>query len=178
MRVCISISANGLSIKNKHGTLRASWKSRAEMNSEEGSSNYIPKGYSKILELSMVEAKELGKGHGDALMREFLASPAVAEAQLVFLDPNPYNGLFADTKLSDEKQMDLLMRFYAKYGFRNRPRSRRMWLGGCTTDARNRSRRAIPRRGIHRPAASQAPSGRQTARRPNQRRNSTGRSKR
>lgn len=124
----ISISANGLSIKNKHGTLSASWKSRAELNSEEGSSNYIPKGYSKILELSMVEAKELGKGHGDALMREFLASPAVSEAQLVFLDPNPYNGLFADTKLSDEKQMDLLMRFYAKYGFRNRPRSRRMWL--------------------------------------------------
>jgi hypothetical protein len=119
-------AASKFTIKNAHGKLTANWKSDLEDEEDEG---YIPDGYSKkVLELSYIEAKQLGQGDGEALMKEFLASPIAKSAELIFLDPNPSMGLFAKSKDSETEQVKKLQRFYAKFGFKKNPRSDRMWL--------------------------------------------------
>lgn len=116
---------NEFKINNQYGKLLANWKSDLEDEEHKG---YIPKGYSKtVLELSIVKAKELGKGYGEKLMNEFLNSSIAKSAELIFLDPNPNIGLFDKSGISEIDQIEKLKRFYSKFGFRNNPKSNRMW---------------------------------------------------
>ena len=117
-------------IVNEHGRVEYGWKT--DLLDEEGD-DYLPDGYdpSKVLELKLIEATEVGQGHGGALMREFLATPSVQQAELVFLDPSPYIAM--DGKLPDVDETEWvqkLIRFYRKFGFRNNVKrgSHRMWL--------------------------------------------------
>lgn len=113
-------------INNSHGSLRAKWNTDLEGEEHEG---YIPDGYDKkVLELQYVEAKNLGQGDGEALMKEFLASKIAKSAELIFLDPNPHLGKFANSTMSEDEQIKKLIRFYKKFGFRKNPKSNRMWL--------------------------------------------------
>lgn len=113
------------SINNDRGRLKAQWKDDLEDEEGEG---YIPEGYNKtVLEFELVEAKRIGKGDGDSLIKEFLNSPIAKSAELIFLDPNPSVGLFANSDLSDAEQIKKLKEYYRKYEFRNNPRSDRMW---------------------------------------------------
>ena len=112
--------------KYKGGELHYNWKDDLEDEEFEG---YIPKGYSKrVLELGGVYADEPGKGLGDKMMKDFLASPAAKEAELIFLDPVPNLGKNHGSKDSEEQQIRRLQAFYRRYGFKNRPGSNRMWL--------------------------------------------------
>jgi len=61
-------------------------------------------------------------------MKEFLTSPIAKSAELIFLDPNPHLGKFANSGMDEDEQMEKLKRFYRKFGFRNNPRSARMWI--------------------------------------------------
>lgn len=111
-------------IKDTTGYVKWNWKSDLEDEEHEG---YIPDGYSKkVLELSIIRTKELGKGAGQELMRKFLESTDAKKAELIFLDPSPNEG--PDDDLLDEERIERLQKFYRKFGFRNRPGSDRMWL--------------------------------------------------
>lgn len=113
-------------IKNAHGTLNANLKGDLEDEEDEG---YIPVGYNKtVVELAMVKAVALGAGHGASLMNEFLNSSFAKQAELIFLDPSPDEGLFDKLDETEEVKIEKLHRFYAKFGFRKNPRSNRMWL--------------------------------------------------
>ena len=118
---------SGLVIKNLHGILEADWKTDLL---DEEDEDYLPDGFdpNKVLELKYVEAAELGKGHGEALMKEFLNSKLAKSAELIFLDPNPDMGKFEDSEISDNEQITRLHRFYKKFGFESRrDGSGRMW---------------------------------------------------
>lgn len=108
------------------GSLVYYWKDDLEEEEHEG---YIPKEYKKkVLELGGIFSNETGKGQGDALMKKFLASPEAKKTELIFLDPTPNLGHFHGARKSEDQQVESLMKFYRKYGFRNRPGNRRMWL--------------------------------------------------
>jgi hypothetical protein len=109
------------------GELTYGWKSKKELNDEEYD-GYVPTGYNKILELGGIFAAEPGKGQGDKLMKLFLASPEAKKADLIFLDPVPGLGANFKSTRSEEQQVDDLIRFYKRYGFRHNPKSKRMWL--------------------------------------------------
>ncbi len=112
--------------KYKGGELHYNWKDDLEDEEFEG---YIPKGYSKrVLELGGIYADEPGKGLGDKMMKDFLASPVAKEAELIFLDPVPNLGKNHGSKDSEEQQIRRLQAFYRRYGFKNNPKSNRMWL--------------------------------------------------
>jgi ribosomal protein S18 acetylase RimI-like enzyme len=125
MKCLISLSANDYQIKNLYGTLLANWKTDLD---EEEHDGYVPDGYTKILELSVISADKIGQGYGKKLMDEFLRSKIARSADLIFLDPNPYIGAFEDSDKTDDEQIAKLKLFYAKFGFRSHPRSARMWL--------------------------------------------------
>ena len=117
----------GFKIKNSHGELEADWKTDLL---DEEDEDYLPDGYdpNKVLELKYIEAKELSKGNGEALMKEFLNSQVAKSAELIFLDPNPFMGKFENSELSDNEQIAVLHRFYKKFGFESRrDGSGRMW---------------------------------------------------
>ena len=112
-------------IKDDTGYIKWNWKSDLEDEEDEG---YIPPGYKKkVLELSIIEVGEPGKGHGEELMRKFLDSADVKKAELVFLDPSPHEGVNWNNK-DEEGTVKRLQKFYRRFGFRNRPGSNRMWL--------------------------------------------------
>lgn len=118
---------SGIKIQNQHGSLEADWKTDLL---DEEDEDYLPEGYDpdKVLELIYVEAKELGKGHGEALMKEFLNSNVAKSAELIFLDPVPFMGHFEDSELSDDEQIAKLHRFYKKFGFESQNEGwGRMW---------------------------------------------------
>ena len=126
MKLLISLSGpKAYRLENAHGLLSANWKTDL---ADEESDAYLPKGYSynKVLELELIRASAIGKGHGDALMREFLASPVAAKAELIMLDPVP--NVFDESEVPEQTQIKKLHAFYAKHGFRHSPRSNRMWL--------------------------------------------------
>ncbi len=112
------------------GELTYGWKSKKELCDEEDNKQYIPAGYTKILELGGIFASEPGKGQGDELMKQFLASPEAQKAELIFLDPVPGLGKNFKSIRSEEQQVSDLVRFYKRYGFRHNPKSatKRMWL--------------------------------------------------
>jgi len=117
-----------IDISNAHGSIVANWKDDL---AQEESNDYLPEGYSysKVLELKQIEAAEIGQGHGDVLMKSFLASPVLKKAELVFLDISPHLGKFRDLHgFSETQKLDMLVRFYSKYGFVNRKKYSRMWL--------------------------------------------------
>ena len=126
MKVLICLSAD-FEIRDQRGKLVANWKTDLL---EEETDDYLPPGYSprKVLELSVIEASKLGEGNGASLMREFLASPIVKRAQLVFLDPSPNIGKNWRCGVPDDVQIERLQKFYRQFGFRNRPGANRMWL--------------------------------------------------
>ena len=112
--------------ESEDGSLVYSWKDDLE---DEESRGYIPKGYKKrVLELGGIYANSPGIGQGDRLMKQFLNSPEAIEAELIFLDPVPGIGANFDSKMSNLEQVRRLKAFYRKYGFRNNPKSDRMWL--------------------------------------------------
>lgn len=112
-------------IKDETGYIKWNWKS--DLADEEGP-EYLPSGYSqKVLELSIIETKEQGKGHGEQLMKKFLASADAKKAELIFLDPNPHEGANWGTS-NEEETIARLQKFYRRFGFRNRPGHARMWL--------------------------------------------------
>jgi hypothetical protein len=126
MKLLDLFEAKDFIIKNAHGTLNAGWKNDLDDEEFEG---YIPDGYSKnVLELKTIEAKRIGKGDGDALMKEFLSSAIAKSAELIFLDPNPYYGSFLKSEVPEQVQIEKLITFYKKHGFRKNPQSDRMWL--------------------------------------------------
>ena len=115
-------------LRTPQGSLEYGWKSDLEDEEEEG---YIPAGYSKrVLELQLIKVKDPGKGHGDELMKAFLNTPEAKKAELIFLDPVPGIGANHDASESEEEQVDRLVKFYKRYGFRHNPRAatKRMWL--------------------------------------------------
>lgn len=126
MKVLISLSSS-FRIDDARGLLLADWK--ADLKDEEHE-DYLPKGYSynRVVELKLIQASKIGQGYGDKLMDEFLNSPLARKAQLIFLDPNPGEGKFHSSKVPDHVQIAKLQAFYRKHGFRNNPRSHRMWL--------------------------------------------------
>lgn len=116
-------------VVNEHGRVEYGWN--REIFEEEGD-DYLPDEYDrdKVLELKLIEAAELGSGHGAALMNAFLSTVSAREAELIFLDPSPYIAM--DGKLPDVNEtewVEKLVRFYRKFGFRNNPRipTGRMW---------------------------------------------------
>lgn len=114
-------------IKNDHGVVYFQWRTKKDLENEEHE-GYIPKGYTKILELEEIKAKAIGKGHGEPLMKTFLESPAAKEADLIFLDLSPYVGTFIHKSPEREEDvMKKLEKFYKKFGFRNRRSLSRMW---------------------------------------------------
>lgn len=115
-------------VDNEDGSLVWSWWTNKRFDDDEGEENYLPKGYKKALELGGVFANIPGKGQGDRLMKMFLASTDAQAAELIFLDPVPNIGANFGSDLSTDQQIERLKKFYAKYGFRNNPRSNRMWL--------------------------------------------------
>jgi hypothetical protein len=120
------LAATKFVINNKYGSLEYNWKSDLE---DEEYPGYIPDGYSKtVLELSYLIASELNKGYGSKLMNTFLNSPQAKKAELIFLDPNPDEGLFENSGIPEREQINRLIRFYGKFGFRHAPGSTRMWL--------------------------------------------------
>lgn len=112
---------------DENGSLVYGWKSVKELNAEEGK-GYVPPGYAKVLELGGIYANEPGKGQGDKLMKHFLASQLAKDAELIFLDPVSGLGRNFHSEKSEDEQVKDLKRFYARYGFRNNPKSNRMWL--------------------------------------------------
>ena len=112
------------------GELTYGWKSKKALCDEEDNKHYIPAEYTKILELGGIFAAEPGKGQGDKLMKQFLASPEAQKADLIFLDPVPGLGANFKSVRSEEQQVGDLVRFYKRYGFRHNPKSatKRMWL--------------------------------------------------
>ena len=115
---------------DENGSLVYGWKNRKDLCDEEGNKNYIPVGYTKILELGGIYANEPGKGQGDRLMKHFLASAEAEKAELIFLDPVPGLGKNWGSSKTEADQIAALIRFYKRYGFQHNPRSatKRMWL--------------------------------------------------
>lgn len=114
-------------ITTERGFVHYDWNT--ELEGEEGP-DYLPNGFlfDKVLELKDIEVDEPGKGHGEALMKDFLNTPEAKEAHLIFLDPVPGMGKNFASGKSEEEQVQMLKKFYAKFGFRSRPGSNRMWL--------------------------------------------------
>ena len=114
---------------DENGEMVYGWKSVKELNDEEDE-GYIPDRYTKVLELGGIYANEPGKGQGDKLMKRFLSSPEAKKAELIFLDPVPGLGKNFKSVRSEEQQVNDLVRFYKRYGFRHNPKSatKRMWL--------------------------------------------------
>lgn len=110
------------------GELSYGWKSKKDLCDEEDTKKYIPDGYDKVLELGGIFAAEPGKGQGDKLMKQFLDSPEAGKADLIFCDPVPGLGSNFKSDMSEAEQVEKLMKFYRRYGFRNNPKSHRMWL--------------------------------------------------
>lgn len=117
-------SKSDYKINDADGLLHAGWKKDLQ---DEESEDYLPQGYdySKVLELGLVAAREPGKGQGEALMKKFLSSPIAKKAELIFLDPHPRFGKFAD--LPEKEAFEKLYRFYHKFGFESRRVGGRMW---------------------------------------------------
>jgi GNAT superfamily N-acetyltransferase len=115
-------------IKDETGYISWNWKT--DLPEEEDDPNYIPKGYKNVLELGMLSVDEPGQGHGEVLMKKFLETPDAKKASLIFLDPNPGEGVNWNSKMSEKEQVDRLIKFYKRFGFRHNPKSatRRMWL--------------------------------------------------
>lgn len=116
----------GVSIKNAHGMLKAKWKKNLKAEEDD---EYLPAGYDykKVLELEVIEAKNLGVGDGKALMDEFLNTAIALSAELIFLDPNPNTGKFDDIDATEDEKFEKLHRFYSKFGFRSTHPGARMW---------------------------------------------------
>ena len=123
-----SFSDATVQVKNKYGEIHFGWKHRIDLELEEDDEDYLPKQYTKILELRTLAASKLGAGYGEKLMTQFLSTNMAREAELIFLDPAPETGLFYESKIPEEEQFQKLLRFYGKFGFRHNPKSRRMWL--------------------------------------------------
>lgn len=115
---------------NDLGSLVYGWKDADELRDEEDNPRYIPKMYSKVLELGGIYANKPGTGQGTELMKMFLESPEAQEAELIFLDPVPGLGKNFRAGKNETEQVADLVRFYKRFGFRHNPRSatKRMWL--------------------------------------------------
>lgn len=129
MKIRFSLSADkpAYRIEDNRGKLVANWKTDL---AEEEHDDYLPPGYhyNKVLELSSIAASTVGAGYGKSLMNEFLTSPVTKRAELIFLDPTPYQGEFFGSNLPDHVQVERLQKFYRQFGFRNNPIGDRMWL--------------------------------------------------
>jgi len=115
------------SIKSPYGLLTYNWKYDLR---EEEDEDYLPPGYSdRVLELATIGTHAQGLGHGTELMKKFLLCPDAKKAELIFLDPVPRYGSNFD-RTDDDQQIESLIRFYSRFGFRSNPKSaaRRMWL--------------------------------------------------
>jgi hypothetical protein len=113
-------------IKDKTGYIKWNWKT--DLADEEDNPEYLPPGYSqRVLELSIIETAEQNKGHGEKLMKRFLASTDAKKAELIFLDPSPHEGVNWGTS-NEGEIIARLQKFYRRFGFRNRPGHARMWL--------------------------------------------------
>lgn len=99
-------------IQDDFGYLRAEYVSRDELNDEEYD-GYIPKEFDKVLCLSIVEAKEQGKGYGTRLMEEFIE--ITQDEPLIYLDPNPIT--IADMETAGDDFFQRLTKFYNRFGF-------------------------------------------------------------
>lgn len=110
-------------INKPYGKVRAKWNSEIF---DEEDEDYLPKEYdhSKILELQYIEAID---GKGEELMKEFLSSSIAKSAELIFLDPNPHLGKFANSGMIEDEQVEKLYRFYKKFGFESQRVGYRMW---------------------------------------------------
>jgi GNAT superfamily N-acetyltransferase len=117
-------------VKDGKGGVSYAWKRTKDLCEEEDNEEYIPKGYTKVLELSGVLADETGKGFGKELMEAFLQSADARKAELIYLDPVPGMGKNFDSKKTRDEQVNDLVRFYSRFGFRHNPKSatKRMWL--------------------------------------------------
>lgn len=99
-------------IQDDFGYLKAEYVSREELNGEEYD-GYIPDEFDQVLCLSVVEAKEQGKGYGTRLMQEFME--ITQNEPLIYLDPNPIT--IADMEAVGDEFFQRLTRFYNKFGF-------------------------------------------------------------
>lgn len=117
-------------IKDETGYISWNWRMSTELGEEEDNEEYIPKEFKKVLELGMIVVDEPGKGHGEELMRKFLETPDAKKAGMIFLDPNPGEGVNWNSNVPREKQVERLVKFYKRFGFRHNPRAvtKRMWL--------------------------------------------------
>lgn len=113
-------------IQNSSGWVSFEWKDRQELFDEEDNENYLPDDIKKILEFSEIKAKEIGKGFGEKLMKDFLNSSKAKSADAIFLDLNPNSG--EKSNISDNEIMLKLEKFYNKFGFKNKTSLSRMWL--------------------------------------------------
>jgi len=114
-------------ITRDDGFVHFDWKTDL---ADEEDEDYLPKGYNyeKVLELKEIVAEKPGEGVGSKLMKHFLETPEAKEAELIFLDPVPGMGANFGGGKGEEEQVASLKKFYARFGFRSRPGSARMWL--------------------------------------------------
>lgn len=116
-------------ITRDDGFIHFDWKTDLADEEDEG---YLPKGYDygKVLELMEIVVNTPGEGVGSKLMKHFLETPEAKEAELIFLDPVPGMGanFGGASGKSEDEQVAALKKFYARFGFRSRPGSARMWL--------------------------------------------------
>lgn len=117
------------SIKTPEGSITWKWVSKQQLEDEEDE-GYLPEGIDEVLELSAISVNEPNNGHGTELMKAFLASGDAQKAKLIYLDPNPNEGVNWGSGIPEEKQVAKLVRFYNRFGFRHNPTSatKRMWL--------------------------------------------------
>lgn len=116
-------------IKDDTGYVSWNWRTRQELCEEEDNEEYLPKGIKNVLELGMLVVDSPGQGHGDALMKQFLETPDVKRAAMIFLDPSPQEGVNWGNK-DEVGTVAKLVKFYKRFGFRHNPKSvtKRMWL--------------------------------------------------
>jgi hypothetical protein len=117
-------------IKDETGYISWNWRTSKDLGEEEDNEEYIPKEFKKVLELGMIVVDQPGQGHGEQLMKKFLESPDAKKAGMIFLDPNPGEGVNWGSNVPEEKQVERLVKFYKRFGFRHNPKSatKRMWL--------------------------------------------------
>lgn len=116
-------------IRDVTGSITWKWVSRRDLEGEEGE-GYLPEGIDEVLELSAISVNEPNKGHGSKLLRTFLDSTDAKRAKLIYLDPNPNEGVNWGSNVPEDEQVKNLVRFYSRFGFRHNPASatKRMWL--------------------------------------------------
>ena len=117
-------------IKNETGYISWNWRTREDLGEEEDDEFYIPKGIKNVLEIGMLVVDKPGHGHGEELMKQFLETPDAKNAAMIFLDPNPGEGVNWNSNVPKETQVERLVKFYKRFGFRHNPKSvtKRMWL--------------------------------------------------